>query len=111
MHSGNLVFIVLTLISFAGLYKIFEKAGEKGWKGLIPFYNFYVWIRLLENPWWWIFLMIVPGVNILMYSVLTFQTARWFGKRNFAPLFFASFFFFSIPSLFRFYINRKMERN
>ncbi|HEY1040523.1 MAG TPA: S26 family signal peptidase, partial [Bacteroidia bacterium] len=90
MYIGNLIFLILVLISFAGLYKIFQKTGRTPWKALVPFLNFYEWIKLLERPWWWIFLMIVPGVNILMYSVLTFITAQYFGKRKFTDLLIAS---------------------
>jgi hypothetical protein len=35
---GNIIFLILVLISFVGLYKIFEKAGLPAWKALIPVY-------------------------------------------------------------------------
>ncbi|MCD6066295.1 MAG: family signal peptidase [Bacteroidetes bacterium] len=94
MFIGNVIFLLLVLISFAGLYKIFEKTGRATWKAFIPFLNFYEWIKLLERPWWWVFLMIVPGVNILMYSVLTVITAQYFGKRKTMDLTLAAFFSF-----------------
>lgn len=92
MYIGNWIFLILVLISFAGLYKIFEKTGRATWKAFVPFLNFYEWIKLLERPWWWVFLMIVPGVNILMYSVLTVITAQYFGKRKGMDLTIAAFF-------------------
>ncbi|HLC82260.1 MAG TPA: signal peptidase I [Bacteroidia bacterium] len=92
MYIGNWIFIILVLISFAGLYKIFEKTGRTTWKAFVPFLNFYEWIKLLERPWWWVFLMIVPGVNILMYAVLTVITAQYFGKRKGTDLTIAAFF-------------------
>ena len=30
------------VVSVVALWKVFEKAGEKGWKALIPVYNFWV---------------------------------------------------------------------
>jgi signal peptidase I len=92
MYIGNWIFIILVLISFVGLYKIFQKTGRAAWKAFVPFLNFYEWIKLLERPWWWVFLMIVPGVNILMYSVLTVITAQYFGKRKRMDLTIAAFF-------------------
>lgn len=86
MEKGNLVFLLLVLLSYAGLYKIFEKKGVPGWKGIVPFYNYYEWLKLLEKPWWWVFLMIVPGVNIIMYGVLGYHTALYFGKRKTSDL-------------------------
>src|ERR1700741_5079402 len=82
MEKGNLIFLLLILISFAGIYKIFEKNNKPGWKGLVPFYNYYEWLKMMDKPWWWVFLMIVPGVNIIMYGVLGSHTALHFGKRK-----------------------------
>jgi signal peptidase I len=94
MYIGNVIFLILVVISFAGLYKIFKKTGRTPWKAFVPFLNFYEWIKLLERPWWWVFLMIVPGVNILMYSVLAVITAQYYGKRKTLDLTFAAFFSF-----------------
>jgi signal peptidase I len=100
MYIGNLIFLILVLVSWLGLYKCFTKAGIPGWKALIPFYNFYIWLKLIEKPKWWVALMIVPGVNIIMYGVLTFNLARYFGKRKGSDLFMASVFsFLYIPYL------------
>src|SRR4051812_30895322 len=89
--DSTIIFYIVVLASFAGLYGIFERAGEKGWKALVPIYNFYVWIVLLQRPKWWIIFFLIPGVNALMYSILMFQTAYAFGKRTFMHLILASF--------------------
>ena len=88
--DSSFVFYVIVLLSFAGLYRVFEKAGEKGWKALVPFFNFYVWLQMLQRPKWWIVFFIIPGVNVLMFAILMFQTAYAFGKRSFFDLFSAS---------------------
>ncbi len=87
---GNYIFLALVLISFFGLSKLFTKAGIESWKAFIPFYNFYVLAKLLEKPWWWCLIMIVPGVNILMYGVYGFNVARAFNKPSNQDLIFAS---------------------
>jgi signal peptidase I len=96
--DSTTIFYLVVLASFAGLYKIFERAGEKGWKALVPFYNFYVWLNLLKRPKWWLVFFFIPGVNALMYAILMFQTAYAFGKRKFMDLFLASFlcFFYAL---------------
>lgn len=78
---GNIIFLILVLISFAGLYKIFEKAGLPGWKALIPVYNFWLVGTIINRPKWWGLIMIVPGVNLIMYGVYGFHLARAFKKR------------------------------
>ena len=87
---GNWIFLVLVLASFFGLSKLFIKAGEKGWKGWIPFYNFYILSKILGKPWWWCLIMIVPGVNIIMYGVYGFNVARAYNRPSTADLLFAS---------------------
>src|ERR1017187_8636348 len=91
MYTGNLVFLILVLLSWIGLYKCFAKANIAAWKAIIPFYNYYEAFKLVEKPRWWFILMIVPGVNILMYGVLGFNLARYFGKRKSSDLWLASF--------------------
>lgn len=50
-----LIFYILTVI--AG-WKIFEKAGEKGWKALIPIYNVYIMYKIVKmQKWFWITLL------------------------------------------------------
>lgn len=87
---GNYIFLALVLASFFGLSKLFTKAGIDGWKAWIPIYNFYLLAKLLEKPWWWCLIMIVPGVNILMYGVYGFNVARAFNKPSNQELLFAS---------------------
>ena len=53
---GNIGDIVVCILSIIFLWKIFEKAGEKGWKAIIPFYSTYVLFKLVwETKYFWIF--------------------------------------------------------
>jgi signal peptidase I len=100
MYIGNLIFLILVGISWVGLFKLFQKANIAGWKAFIPFYNFFEAFKLTEKPKWWTVLMIVPGVNIIMYGVLGFNLARYFGKRKSMDLLLASIMpFLYIPYL------------
>ena len=65
-------------------YRLMEKCGEEGWKGLIPFYNIWIYIRLSGLNWWYIFLIVGPsillidagaGLTILCEIVITFVTS------------------------------------
>lgn len=38
--------IVWYILLVIGLWKVFEKAGEEGWKALIPFYNLYILFKI-----------------------------------------------------------------
>ena len=107
MFLGNTIFIVLVLVSFIGLYKIFEKFNRPAWKALVPLLNFYEWLKIIERPWWWIFLLIIPGVNIIMYGVLSFITAQHFGKRKGFDLLLSAVLPFLYPLYLGFSKNEK----
>lgn len=102
---GNYIFLALVLISFFGLSKLFAKAGQESWKGFVPFYNFYVLAKLLNKPWWWCLIMIVPGVNLMMYGVYGFNVARAFNRPSTKDLLFASI----LPYLF--FVSAGFDKN
>ncbi|MBQ6461209.1 hypothetical protein IJI91_01490 [Candidatus Saccharibacteria bacterium] len=68
--AGALVFFLMVIIFYvlvviAG-WKIFEKAGEPGWKALIPIYNLYIMFKIVGMAmWFWIMLAVSVGVEIV----------------------------------------------
>ena len=75
-----IILLILIVEYSIFLPKIFEKAGEEKWRGYIPFYNLFYMIRIMKKPWWWIFFLIVPGVNFLMLIAMNLELARVFGR-------------------------------
>lgn len=49
------IFIFYILIIIAN-WKIFEKAGEAGWKSIIPIYNIYIMFKIvnMKSWFWWV---------------------------------------------------------
>lgn len=74
------VFMAFTVMMYATAWKIFTKAGEKGWKALIPIYGGVVFLRIVERPWWMLLLLVIPGVNLFPYIMVCIDLARVFGK-------------------------------
>lgn len=70
-------FMIIMIVSF---WKIFTKAGEKGWKSLIPFYNTWVLLEVSGKPGWWLFLMFIPFVNIVIIILMYIALSKSFGK-------------------------------
>ncbi len=83
MDTSYLLLILFSITTVIGLWKMFSLAGEQSWKAFIPLYNFIVWLKLIKKPWWWIFLIITPGVNFLMFSIMSLLMAKAFNKRSF----------------------------
>jgi len=76
-----LIFFVLSLIaSLAGLWKIFEKAGEPGWKILVPFYNFYIWLQIIKKPLWWYLFLLIPFINVFVILIMIVEILKCFNK-------------------------------
>lgn len=70
----------MILIYVGSLWKIFERVGRKKWEGFIPVYNVYVWLKIINKPWWWIFFFIIPFVNLVVAIGCNVETARLFGR-------------------------------
>ena len=70
----------MIVIYFGSLWKIFEKAGRNKWEGFVPGYNIYVWLKIINKPWWWIFFFISPFVNLVVAVGCNVETSRLFGK-------------------------------
>ena len=73
-------FALATLLMLATLWRLFSKAGESGWKCLVPVYGAVVFQRILGRPAWWVVLMLIPVVNLVIAIVECFDLAKVFGK-------------------------------
>lgn len=73
----QLAVIVLILVS---LWKVFVKAGQPGWAGIIPIYNMYILCKIAGRPGWWVLLMFIPLINFIVLAVLSIDVAKSFGK-------------------------------
>ena len=73
----SLIWLVLILI--AG-WKMYVKAGQKGWVSLIPILNVFGLLRIVHRPWWWILLLLIPFVNVVVGIILMLDLAKAFGR-------------------------------
>ncbi len=64
-----LIFLTLLVLLSIANWKLFKKAGRKGWESIIPFYNSYVLTEIAGLNWWWFLLLIASSV-IPSYSDL-----------------------------------------
>ncbi len=92
------LFAIAALVVIAG-WIVFTKAGEPGWAVLIPIYNAIVVLRIAGKPWWWIFLMMIPLVNIVISILVGVAVAENFGKGAGFGVGLAFFGFIFVPIL------------
>ena len=105
--------LAIAVLSIIGMWKMFKKAGEEGWKAIIPIYNLYTLTTIVGVSPWWILVVFVAGlisgvlpalsivasgVNIYFSVILCVSVAKSFGKDDaFAVgLFFLSPIFYLI---------------
>ncbi len=70
------VFIVIYIVAY---WKIFTKAGEAGWKSIIPIYNIVTALNIVGMSGWYALLFLVPLVSIVMAIILAYKLAKAFG--------------------------------
>ncbi len=76
----TLFLIIYYCVLSVSLFFLFRKAGEAGWKGLIPGLNFVVWCKLIGRKPWWAALLLIPIVNIFIYAGMAVDMVRSFQK-------------------------------
>ena len=105
MFISKTALIVILIISFlgwqVGMWGIFKKAGLKPWLSLIPFYNVWLWIKVvIGRQWWWMLLFLIPYLGIFMFFYMVWETIRQFDKYSYIPLILGTTFFpFYLPYL------------
>lgn len=100
--------LVWVVLNIAATWRIFTKAGEGGWKSLIPIYNSYVlYDKVWSTVWFWVTLVLNAVVfytqpqavaegasmtalqmvgavcmvaGMVLYILLNYKTAKAFGK-------------------------------
>jgi hypothetical protein len=75
-----IVYIAIVVAVIAAWWMIFTKAGEAGWKSIIPIYNIIVILKIVGREWWWILLMLIPIVNIFVWIIVSLDLAKSFGR-------------------------------
>ena len=74
---SSLIQVVVLLLNIIGLFKIYQKMGKPGWKGIIPFYNMYgLYDELWDKKYFWGYLLAqVVMLNPSSPSGLLFSVA------------------------------------
>ncbi len=75
-----IVSLLFLIASLAGLYRIFEKAGYPGWAVLVPFYNFYIWLKIIKKPLWWYIFLLIPFINVFTVLLMIVEILKCFNK-------------------------------
>jgi len=76
----GLLYLGVIVLMIASMWKVFTKAGQDGWKAIIPIYNIFVLLKIVGRPGWWLILLLIPLVNFIVAIVIHVDLAKSFGK-------------------------------
>lgn len=68
------------LVTLVSMWVVFGKAGEAGWKVLVPFYNIYLLMRISGKPGWWFILLLIPVIGLAINLLAMLSLAEKFGR-------------------------------
>ncbi len=72
--------LIVGIFAVVCLWMVFVKAGEPGWYAVIPIWNVLSLLRIAGRPWWWILLLLIPGINIVVSALAMISLGRSFGR-------------------------------
>ena len=92
------ILIPLILVPIISLWKLFEKAEQPGWAAIVPLYNFIILMRVVNKPWWWALLCVIPYIGLIWMVWSHNLLVKKFGKTELftVGLIFLPFIFFPI---------------
>lgn len=75
-----ILLLVISLLLIVSMWVVFEKAGEAGWKSIVPIYNLYVLMLVCGKPGWWFLLMFIPIIGAIFYLLAMLSLSARFGR-------------------------------
>lgn len=77
-----ILLFALLLVHIIFLPKLLKKAGQTSWYGYVPGLNYWAWLKAIGRPWYWLFLLIIPGVNLLMLVIMQVELGIAYNQRS-----------------------------
>ena len=71
--------VVMYIIFMVAAWNIFEKAGEAGWKAIIPIWNVYILYKITWGIGLLFLLMLIPIVGTIIALITSYKLAKVFG--------------------------------
>lgn len=75
----TVIALVIVIALLAACWRIYAKAGEAGWKALIPIYNVYIQYKIFWGNGLFFLLSLIPIVNIVVGVITMHKMSKAFG--------------------------------
>lgn len=91
--------LIPSLIILVCKWIIYKKSGKRGWEAIVPIYNKFVLLEIIESPKWYILLILSPMTSAYLDLVTNIKLACMFGKSIEFAVFTACFPYIGLPIL------------
>lgn len=78
-----LIAIPILIANRVGFWLLFKKAGVNPVFSLIPFLNWWHWVKIVGRPTYYFFLLLVPIINPVIWFTLSIDLLKSFGRFKF----------------------------
>lgn len=78
-----LIALVLFVFPSVAGFLLFRKAGEPGWKALVPVYGTFMMLKISGRPMYWFFLQFIPVVGWFVTLGILIEFVKVYGKFKF----------------------------
>jgi hypothetical protein len=72
--------LAVLVLSIAGMWKVFTKAGKPGWASIVPVYNIIILLEIAGKPLWWTIFVFIPFANLVVLIIVWIEVAHRFGR-------------------------------
>jgi hypothetical protein len=85
MFGASVIFIFVlaaaaSVLMIIAMWIIISKSGQPGVAAIVPVWNSIALLQAAGKPWWWIFLFVIPIVNIILMVMMYHGLSLNFGK-------------------------------
>ena len=87
MSEIILILLILNFIHGIGTWKLYKISGNSAFHSFIPLYNVFVLLKIINRPWWWIFIVLMPVLNTIIIPVIWVELSRSFKKNSYTDTF------------------------
>lgn len=87
MSEIILILLILNFIHGLGTWKLYKISGNSAFHSFIPLYNVFVLLKIINRPWWWIFIILMPVLNTIIIPVIWVELSRSFKKNSYTDTF------------------------
>lgn len=93
-----IIYVAVIVFFLVAAWRVYSKAGEPGWTGVIPIVNTFYLLKIVGRPFWWFFLFLIPIIGWVWAVIAMHDLSRSFGHGGWftVGLIFLPFIFFPI---------------